>query len=157
MGVPWRKHYVWTCVKKMDVEGEEIAQPEVVAQEPVEDWNEISALKDVMKRAICHDGLVRGIRECTKNLDKRRAQLCILADNCTEAAYRKLIQALCAEHAVPIMTVEDQMELGEWAGLCKIDAEGNPVKVVKASCVVIHNWGEDSPARQYLLANHLNN
>jgi len=54
------------------------------------------------------------------------------------------------------MTVEDQMELGEWAGLCKIDAEGNATKVVKASCVVIHNWGEDSPARQYLLENHLN-
>merc|ERR1712182_86810 len=92
----------------MDVEGEEIAQTEeVVAQEPVEDWNELSALKDVLKRALCHDGLVRGIRECTKYLDKRRAQLCIL---------------------------------GEWAGLCKIDAEGNAKKVVKASCVVIHNW-----------------
>merc|ERR1712146_563901 len=65
----------------MDVEGEEIAQTEeVVAQEPVEDWNELSALKDVLKRALCHDGIVRGIRECTKYLDKRRAQLCILAD-----------------------------------------------------------------------------
>merc|ERR1712138_192648 len=90
----------------MDVEGEEIAQTEeVVAQEPVEDWNELSALKDVLKRALCHDGLVRGIRECTKYLDKRRAQLCILADN-------------CSEHGVPIMKVDDQMELGEWAGLC---------------------------------------
>merc|ERR1711861_59225 len=96
-----------------DVEGEEIARTEeVVAQEPVEDWNELSALKDVLKRALCHDGLVRGIRECTKYLDKRRAQLCILAD-------------LCSEHGVPIVKVDDQMELGEWAGLCKIDAEGN--------------------------------
>merc|ERR1711957_893977 len=122
--------------------GAEVAVEEA-SNEPVEGWNEISALKDVMKRAIMHDGLVRGIRECTKYLDKRRAQLCILADH-------------CSEHGVPIMTVEDQMELGEWAGLCKIDAEGNATKVVKASCVVIHNWGEDSPARQYLLENHLN-
>merc|ERR1712006_7015 len=86
-----------------DVEGEEIAQTEeVVAQEPVEDWNELSALKDVLKRALCHDGLVRGIRECTKYLDKRRAQLCILADNCSEPAYKKLVEALCSEHGVPI-------------------------------------------------------
>ena len=140
----------------MDVEGEEIAQTEeVVAQEPVEDWNELSALKDVLKRALCHDGLVRGIRECTKYLDKRRAQLCILADNCSEPAYKKLVEALCSEHGVPIMKVDDQMELGEWAGLCKIDAEGNAKKVVKASCVVIHNWGEESPARSYLLENHI--
>merc|ERR1712199_64277 len=88
----------------MDVEGEEIAQTEeVVAQEPVEDWNELSALQDVLKRALCHDGIVRGIRECTKYLDKRRAQLCILADNCSEPAYKKLVEALCSEHGVPIM------------------------------------------------------
>merc|ERR1711966_232763 len=105
---------------------------EEASNEPVEGWNEISALKDVMKRAIMHDGLVRGIREATKNLDKRRAQMCVLADNCSEPAYKKRVAALCTEHSVPIMTVEDQMELGEWAGLCKIDAEGNPVKVVKA-------------------------
>lgn len=143
----------------MDVEEEEIVAEvavEEASNEPVEGWNEISALKDVMKRAIMHDGLVRGIRECTKYLDKRRAQLCILADNCSEPAYKKLVAALCTEHGVPIMTVEDQMELGEWAGLCKIDAEGNATKVVKASCCVIHNWGEDSPARQHLLENHLN-
>merc|ERR1739843_75758 len=122
---------------KMEVDGEEEIvemEPEAeVSNEPVEGWNEISALKDV----------------------KRRAQLCILADNCSEPAYKKLVSALCTEHGVPMMTVEDQMELGEWAGLCKIDAEGNATKVVKASCVVIHNWGEDSPARQYLLENHI--
>merc|ERR1712070_878300 len=62
---------------KMEVDGEEEIvemEPEAeVSNEPVEGWNEISALKDVMKRALCHDGLVRGIRECTKNLDKRCA------------------------------------------------------------------------------------
>ena len=35
------------------------------------------------------------------------------------------------------MQVEDNEELGQWAGLCKIDKDGKPRKVVKCSCVVI--------------------
>lgn len=33
--------------------------------------------------------------------------------------------------------VEDKEELGEWVGLCKIDKEGKPRKIVKCSCVVV--------------------
>lgn len=33
--------------------------------------------------------------------------------------------------------VEDKEELGEWVGLCKIDKEGKPRKVVKCSCAVV--------------------
>ena len=33
--------------------------------------------------------------------------------------------------------VENKEELGEWVGLCKIDKEGKPRKVVKCSCVVV--------------------
>ena len=35
------------------------------------------------------------------------------------------------------MDVPDNKELGEWAGLCEIDSEGNPRKVVGASCIAI--------------------
>ena len=142
----------------MDVE----ETPEVeapVAAEPViesEPLDKVSALKRVLKNALCHDGLARGIRECARVLDKRRVHLCVLASNCSEPAYKKLIKALCTEHGISLLEVDDNAELGEWAGLCKIDAEGNATKVVKASCCVIHNWGEDSPARQHLLENHLN-
>jgi len=31
-----------------------------------------------------------------------------------------------------------------WAGLCKIDREGNPRKVVGCSCVVVRDYGEES-------------
>ncbi|CAJ0835527.1 20042_t:CDS:2 [Entrophospora sp. SA101] len=45
----------------------------------------------------------------------------------------------------------DAKKLGEWAGLCKIDREGNPRKVVGCSCVVVKDYGEDSEARNVLL------
>ena len=35
------------------------------------------------------------------------------------------------------MQVENKEDLGEWVGLCKIDKDGKPRKVVKCSCVVI--------------------
>lgn len=35
------------------------------------------------------------------------------------------------------MQVESKEELGEWVGLCKIDKEGKPRKIVKCSTVVV--------------------
>ena len=63
------------------------------------------ALRRVLKAAIVADGLTRGIREAAKALDKRRAHLCILATNCQEPMYIKLVEALCHEHAIPLLKV----------------------------------------------------
>merc|ERR1712225_77240 len=134
--------------ENMEIEAEAPAPVEAVEQEPLDT---ISALKQVLKKALCFDGLARGIRECAKMLDKRKVQLCILADNCNEPAYKKLIEALCTEHSIPLMNVEDNTLLGEWAGLCKMDAEGNARKVVSCSCVCITDYGEQSEALNFLL------
>merc|ERR1712164_190099 len=98
---------------------------EVAAPAP-EGMDLITALKEVLKKSLIHDGLARGLHEAAKALDKRTAHLCVLASNCTEPSYIRLIEALCLEHSVNLIKVADQMELGEWAGLCKYDAEGNP-------------------------------
>jgi small subunit ribosomal protein S12e len=58
---------------------------------------------------------------------------------------------MCAQAQIPLIKVEDSRELGEWAGLCKIDSEGKAVKIVSCSCVVIKSWGEESPARLKVL------
>jgi len=109
------------------------------------------ALQDVLKRSLVHDGLARGIRECAKALDRRQAHLCVLVDTCTEKEYIKLVEALCAEHNIHLIKVSDAKKLGEWAGLCKIDREGNARKVVGCSCVVVKDWGEESEAMNVLL------
>lgn len=110
-----------------------------------------SSLQQVLKNALVHDGLARGLRECAKALDKRQAHLCVLVETCTEAEYIKLIEALCAEHKINLIKVGDGKVLGTWAGLCKIDKEGNPRKVVGCSCVVVKDYGVESEGLHVLL------
>uniref|UniRef100_A0A8C1H8Z9 40S ribosomal protein S12 n=1 Tax=Cyprinus carpio carpio TaxID=630221 RepID=A0A8C1H8Z9_CYPCA len=109
-----------------------------------------TALPEVLKTALIHDGLARGIREAAKALDKRQAHLCVLAANCDEPMYVKLVEALCAEHQINLIKVDDNKKLGEWVGLCKIDREGKPRKVVGCSCVVIKDYGKESQAKDII-------
>ena len=112
------------------------------------------ALQEVLKTALIHDGVVHGLHEAAKALDKRQAVLCVLAENCDEPMYKKLVSALCSEHQIPLIKVDNNKKLGEWAGLCKIDSTGRARKVVGCSCVVITDYGEETQAletlREYL-------
>lgn len=100
------------------------------------------ALKEVLKKSLIHDGLARGLKECAKALDRRQAHLCVLCESCDEEAYVKLIEALCAEHKINLIKVGDSKKLGEMAGLCVLDREGNPRKIVGCSCCVVKDFGE---------------
>ncbi|KAK9476652.1 50S ribosomal protein L30e-like protein [Lipomyces japonicus] len=112
------------------------------------------ALKGVLRKALIHDGLARGLREASKALSRREAHLAVLVDSVDEESYVKLIEALCAEPGekkIPLIKVSDPKKLGEWAGLCVLDREGNARKVVGASVVVVKDWGEQSVERDFLL------
>ncbi|KAF8886986.1 50S ribosomal protein L30e-like protein [Infundibulicybe gibba] len=131
----------------------EAAAPEVevTAEAPKGKLSLEDALQQVLKNALVHDGLARGLRECAKALDRKQAHLCVLVETCTEAEYTKLITALCAEHKIHLITVGDAKVLGTWAGLCKIDREGNPRKIVGCSCVVVKEYGQESEGMHVLL------
>ncbi|ODV83791.1 hypothetical protein CANARDRAFT_29768 [[Candida] arabinofermentans NRRL YB-2248] len=137
-----------------DVE-EQVDIVEEVEEVAVEETASVSiedCLQKVLRTALVHDGLARGLREATKALSRGEAQLCVLCDSVTEKSIIKLVEALCNQsEKIPLIKVSDAKQLGEWAGLCALDREGNARKVVGASCVVIKNWGADSDERNVLL------
>jgi small subunit ribosomal protein S12e len=96
--------------------------------------------------------LARGLNEVARTLDQRRAVLCILSKACDEDNYSRLIKAMCAEHGIPMMQVDDSAVLGTWAGLVKYSEDGEVRKIVKTACVVIQQWGPgESRAQQSVL------
>ena len=113
----------------MQSDGEEAPPSPVAAADEVEisaadsapkgQMSVLDALKGVLKLALIHDGLARGLREASKALDRRQAHMCVLNEACEEDAYKKLVVALCSEHKIPLIKVPDGKQLGEWAGLCK--------------------------------------
>lgn len=113
-----------------------------------------TALRLVLKKALAYDGLCRGLHEACRAIEKGQAQLAVLAGNCNEADYKKLIEALCAQNGVSLITVPENKQLGEWCGLCKLDEEGNARKVVGCSAAVITDFGEESEALS-VLQSHL--
>uniref|UniRef100_A0A663M6B0 40S ribosomal protein S12 n=1 Tax=Athene cunicularia TaxID=194338 RepID=A0A663M6B0_ATHCN len=142
-----REAFAYSC--KMLARSESIVCPPCsITAGGVMDVN--TALQEVLKTALIHDGLARGIREAAKALDKRQAHLCVLASNCDEPTYVKLVEALCAEHQINLIKVDDNKKLGEWVGLCKIDREGKPRKVVGCSCVVVKDYGKESQAKDVI-------
>jgi len=136
----------------MSENGDVEVQQEEVAAPSGGPMDLMSALTVALKKALVNDGVARGLRECAKALDRREAHLCILASNCSEPTFVRLVEALCAEHQIDLLKVDDSKKLGEWVGLCKLDAEGHPRKVVGCSCAVIRDWGEDSEAQNIILA-----
>ena len=91
------------------------------------------------------------LTRCAKALDTKAAKLCCLAKDCDNAEYTKLVQALCEEGSVNLIMVETGKALGEMCGLCKIDENGEATKVVRCSCAVVTDFGEEGRALDVLL------
>merc|ERR1712232_300684 len=131
-------------------DGEENEVPQVPEEEEKAD-NIKDALKMVIKKSAANDGLVKGLNEVCKCLDRKQAILCVLAEDCNDPKYKKLVSALAKASNIPLIEVETRDELGEWLGHCKYDIEGQPRKVKGTSSVAIRNYGEETEALTFVL------
>lgn len=96
---------------------EEVPVTETAAPAPGEPMDLMTALQLVLRKSLAHGGLVRGLHEAAKVIEKHAAQLCVLAEDCDQPDYVKLVKALCNEHNVNLINVPSAKSLGEWAGV----------------------------------------
>ncbi|EGC36056.1 hypothetical protein DICPUDRAFT_47339 [Dictyostelium purpureum] len=129
-----------------------MSEGDVVSTNPLEkNTDPMVALQKVIKESLAISGVVKGLHEVVKSLDKRTARLCVLAENCDEPNYVRLIKALCTEHNIPLIVVPNNKLLGEWAGLCKLDKDATARKVVAASSIAIRTFGKESEDYKFLM------
>jgi len=108
-------------------------------------------LPKVIQKSQINDGLVHGLNEVVKALDRKEAQLCLLAENCEEDKYKTLVEAFCAQNNIPLIQVSERTKLGEWLGLFKKDEEGNIRKLRGVSSCAIKDFGESTSALEYVM------
>jgi small subunit ribosomal protein S12e len=102
-------------------EADVAAEPVVpAAGVPGEPMDIMTAVQLVLRKSRAYGGLARGLHESAKVIEKHAAQLCVLAEDCDQPDYVKLVKALCAEHSVSLLTVPNAKTLGEWAGVSAI-------------------------------------
>jgi len=101
--------------------------------------------------AIQNRHLSRGLNECARALDQRHAVLCILSRECDSENYSKLIMAMCNEHNIPIIEVDNGKQLAVWSRLVKFDEDGEVKRYPKCTCVVVNQWDPQSAAAQAVI------
>jgi small subunit ribosomal protein S12e len=82
--------------------------------------------------------------------EDRRAVLCVLAKNCQDDGYKKLVTALCKTWKIRMLQVDSREDLGKMAGLYKSDASGVARKVRPCSCVVVRSWPKNEELKTHV-------
>merc|ERR1711934_720235 len=109
-----------------------------------------AALQKVLKASMYNNNLAKGLNEACKALeldhtvDEQKAALCVLAEDCSEENYKKLIGGICKTWKISLLKVDSRSDLGRWCGLCKYDSSNVARKIRPCSCVVIKKWPENA-------------
>merc|ERR1711924_461974 len=117
-----------------------VQQPEVEAELTNEE-----ALRLVLRDAVHSDGIIRGIREVAKTISRGEAIFAVVANDCVEKNITKLVEALCAERKIPIVTVDNKKQLGEWAGLCISTRRATPARSSSAAASLSRPCASPAP------------
>ena len=106
-----------------------------------------TALKRIIQTCNAHCLLAKGLHEVCKALEttdeKVKAKYVILAKNCSEANYVKLVKGLASRNKIPLIEIEEGETLGEYLGICKYDKNKNVTKKRKCSSVAIRNFSHE--------------
>jgi len=115
-----------------------------------------TSLQKVLSASMFANTLARGLNEACKALEfehdseDRRAVLCVLAKNCQDDGYKKLVTALCKTWKIKLLEVDSREDLGKMAGLFKSDASGVARKVRPCSCVVVRSWPKNDELKTHV-------
>lgn len=106
-----------------------------------------TALKRVIQTSNSDSLLAKGIHEVCKAIenkdDKVKAKYVILAKNCSEPNYVKIVKGLAAQNKIKVIETEQGETLGEILGMCKYDKNKNVTKKRKCSSVAIRDFSKD--------------
>ena len=91
---------------------EQVEVPQVVEEEKSDNIHD--ATKIVLKKALSNNGVVKGLNEVVKALDRKEALLAVLASDCDDTKYKKLVTSFCKQNNIPLLEIEKRAELGEW-------------------------------------------
>lgn len=101
---------------------------------------DIASLQETVVHAAKERKISRGVNNVRRSLEQGPNACCILADDCDQGGITSLIEALAREANVPLIKVQSQAVLAEWAGLARFDDEGNATRVPKCSTICIRQW-----------------
>lgn len=85
-------------------------------------------IQNIVAHQVAHRQAILGLRSVTKLIAQGAAELVILASDVSEPQYKALIEAIARENKTALINVDSKEILGTWAGISKIDEEGEVVK-----------------------------
>ncbi|EGR34134.1 ribosomal protein, putative, partial [Ichthyophthirius multifiliis] len=100
-------------------------------------------LSKVIKSSQCQDTISRGLHEVCRVLEAKQALFVVLADDCSEANYVKLVKALCKKNEIGLITGVKRTEIGQWLGHFKTNAKNEAKKIRGCSSLAIRKYAPE--------------
>jgi small subunit ribosomal protein S12e len=107
-----------------------------------------TALKRIIQTCDNDSLLAKGLHEVCKAIEnkdeKLKAKYVILAKNCSDANYVKIVKGLANRNKIPIIEIDEGETMGEFLGLCKYDKNKSVIKKRKCSSVAIRDFSHET-------------
>jgi small subunit ribosomal protein S12e len=106
------------------------------------------ALKHVARAAFINELLFKGGKTCIEKIMNNRAKLVLISKDC-ESRIVTIATHYAEKNKIPVITLEDKLELGKIVGLEKVNDEG---KIKNNGCfiAVIERFNEKTKATEFV-------